>query len=207
MATLSKPVFEDISGDLALDLVNTIDNRDDPEHRKELLNTYSDLIVWARGAGILNSEQTADLQRQAAKSSVQARGALRRVKVLREALYRIFSAIAEQKQPSSSDVALLDSLDKQAMAHRRIGKGAGGYQWQWRADGAELDLILWQVAKAGAELLTSDLVYNVRACAAENCRWLFVDTSRNHARRWCDMKVCGNREKVRRFQERAHRSL
>jgi predicted RNA-binding Zn ribbon-like protein len=128
------------------------------------------------------------------------------VKVLREAVYRIFSAIAEQKKPASSDVALLDSLDKQAMAHRRIGKGEGGYQWQWRTDGAELDLILWQVSKAGAELLTSDLVYNVRACAAEKCRWLFVDTSRNHARRWCDMKVCGNRDKVRRFQERTRAS-
>ena len=134
---------------------------------------------------------------------MQARAALRRAKVLREALYRIFSTIAEAKQPSSADVALLDTFDKQAMAHRRIGRQeGGGFGWQWRSDGDDLDLVLWQVAKAGAELLTSDLVYNVRACAAERCRWLFVDTSRNQKRRWCDMRICGNRAKARRFYER-----
>jgi len=128
---------------------------------------------------------------------------LRRAKILREALYRIFSAIAAERQPAGTDVALLDSFDKQAMAHRRIGRQPqGDYGWQWRTDGDDLDLILWQVAKAGAELLTSDLAYNIRACAAERCRWLFVDTSRNHKRRWCDMRVCGNRAKARKFYEK-----
>jgi predicted RNA-binding Zn ribbon-like protein len=202
MATLPKPSFEFISDDLALDFVNTVDNRDDPERRKELLNSYFDLLAWARGAGIVVAQEAEVLQRHATRSAMQARAALRRAKQLREALYRIFSAIADQKQPAALDVALLDSLDKQAMTHRRIGKGDGGYQWQWRTDGDELDLILWNVAKAGAELLTSDLVYNVRACAAETCRWLFVDTSRNRTRRWCDMRICGNREKARRFQQR-----
>jgi len=202
MATLQNPKFEFIGDDVALDFVNTVDNRDDPERRKELLNSYFDLLAWALGAGIVSEQEAQELQRHAIKSAMQARAALRRAKVLREALYRIFSAIAEQRQPATGDVALLDSFDKQAMAHRRIGRGGGGYQWHWRAEGNELDLILWNVAKAGAELLTSDSVYNVRACAAERCRWLFLDTSRNHARRWCDMRVCGNREKARRFQRR-----
>jgi len=84
------------------------------------------------------------LKAKTTKSSGQARAALRRAKVLREALYRIFSAIAEEKQPATTDVALLDSLDKQAMAHRRIGRHEeGGYGWQWRTDGDDLDLILW----------------------------------------------------------------
>jgi predicted RNA-binding Zn ribbon-like protein len=202
MATLPKPNFEFISDDLALDFVNTVDNRDDPERRKELLNSYFDLLAWARAAAIVGEQEAEVLQRHATRSAMQARAALRRAKQLREALYRIFSAIAGQKQPAAVDVALLDSLDKQAMTHRRIGKGDGGYQWQWRTDGDELDLILWNVAKAGAELLTSDLVYNVRACAADTCRWLFVDTSRNRTRRWCDMRICGNREKARKFQQR-----
>ncbi|MFL6299125.1 MAG: CGNR zinc finger domain-containing protein [Terriglobales bacterium] len=203
---MQKSPFEFISDDPALDFVNTVDNRNDPERRKELLNTYSDLLAWATEAHLLTQADAEGLKNKATKSSSQARAALRRAKILREALYRIFSAIAEEKQPSPSDVALLDSFDKQAMAHRRIGRDPqGGYGWQWRTDGDELDIVLWQVAKAGAELLTSDLVYNVRACAAEPCRWLFVDMSRNHKRRWCDMRICGNREKVRRFQQRVRK--
>jgi predicted RNA-binding Zn ribbon-like protein len=206
VSTPSKPKFEFISDDPALDFVNTVDNRDDPERRKELLNSYADLVAWGRGAGLLAEAEAERLRSKASRSSGQARAAVRRAKILREALYRIFSAVAEERQPAAPDVELLDSFDKQAMGHRRIGwQEQGGYGWQWRTDGDDLDLVLWQVAKAGAELLTSDLVYNVRACAAERCRWLFVDTSRNHARRWCDMRICGNREKARRFQERVRK--
>ena len=42
----------------------------------------------------------------------------------------------------------------------------------------------------------------VRACGADTCRWLFLDTSKNHTRRWCNMRICGNRMKARRFQAR-----
>jgi predicted RNA-binding Zn ribbon-like protein len=40
----------------------------------------------------------------------------------------------------------------------------------------------------------------VKACVADDCRWAFYDTSRNRSGRWCDMSVCGNREKVRTYR-------
>ena len=42
----------------------------------------------------------------------------------------------------------------------------------------------------------------VRICGADDCLWIFLDTSKNRTRRWCDMKQCGNRMKARRFYER-----
>jgi predicted RNA-binding Zn ribbon-like protein len=42
----------------------------------------------------------------------------------------------------------------------------------------------------------------VRQCGGENCGWLFLDTSRNRSRQWCDMRDCGNLAKVRRFRQR-----
>ena len=36
----------------------------------------------------------------------------------------------------------------------------------------------------------------------KTCRWLFLDRSKNHSRRWCDMRICGNRSKTRRFYAR-----
>ena len=44
-----------------------------------------------------------------------------------------------------------------------------------------------------------------KACRGEDCRWVFVDGSRNTSRRWCDMANCGNRAKVATFRDR-HRS-
>jgi len=43
-------------------------------------------------------------------------------------------------------------------------------------------------------------VAGVEGVRERECRWLFLDTSKNHTRRWCDMKVCGNRIKARRFK-------
>jgi predicted RNA-binding Zn ribbon-like protein len=58
------------------------------------------------------------------------------------------------------------------------------------------------VLHACAGLLTSRKRNRIRECQADNCAWLFMDHSRNQSRRWCDMKVCGNREKARRFYRR-----
>jgi predicted RNA-binding Zn ribbon-like protein len=42
----------------------------------------------------------------------------------------------------------------------------------------------------------------VKACRADDCQWAFVDTARNRSRQWCDMAICGNRAKARRFRGR-----
>jgi len=42
----------------------------------------------------------------------------------------------------------------------------------------------------------------VRRCGREGCVLLFFDTSKNNARRWCDMAVCGNRVKAAAHYER-----
>jgi predicted RNA-binding Zn ribbon-like protein len=42
----------------------------------------------------------------------------------------------------------------------------------------------------------------LKACRSDSCRWAFVDNARNRSRQWCDMAVCGNREKARTFRRR-----
>jgi len=56
------------------------------------------------------------------------------------------------------------------------------------------------VVRAAIDVLTTDAIRRVRLCADRSCAWLFTDTTRSGTRRWCDMKVCGNRNKVRRFR-------
>ena len=42
----------------------------------------------------------------------------------------------------------------------------------------------------------------LKACPADDCQWAYYDRSRNRSAVWCDMGVCGNRQKVRSFRER-----
>jgi predicted RNA-binding Zn ribbon-like protein len=45
----------------------------------------------------------------------------------------------------------------------------------------------------------------LKACLADDCQWGFYDRSRNRSAVWCDMRICGNRQKVRSYRERHHR--
>ena len=88
------------------------------------------------------------------------------------------------------------------MARSQLVAVEGGYTWVWDEGGRALDSMLWPVARSAADLLTSGELQAVRQCAGRACGWLFLDTSRNRTRRWCDMSVCGNRAKARRHHER-----
>ena len=66
--------------------------------------------------------------------------------------------------------------------------------------GDQARIPVWLLTRAASRLTLSENVQQVRACANPECRWLFLDTSKNHTRRWCDMKLCGNRMKARRYK-------
>ncbi|WP_217428639.1 CGNR zinc finger domain-containing protein [Microlunatus speluncae] len=44
----------------------------------------------------------------------------------------------------------------------------------------------------------------VRECAADDCRLIFLDTSRPGSRRWCSMRRCGGRAKAKTHYHRNH---
>ncbi len=59
------------------------------------------------------------------------------------------------------------------------------------------------LAAAAAKVAIEQRLDRVKICPADDCRWAFYDTSRNHSRQWCSMEVCGNRAKARAHRERA----
>lgn len=57
------------------------------------------------------------------------------------------------------------------------------------------DLLLPLAASMAALLCHPDLA-QLKNCENPACTLWFLDTSKNHKRRWCSMAVCGNRAKV-----------
>jgi predicted RNA-binding Zn ribbon-like protein len=81
-----------------------------------------------------------------------------------------------------------------------------GYRWVWKVPEGTLESLLGTIALSASELLLSQDRSRVGQCADEDgCGWLFLDTSKNHSRRWCDVRDCGNRARQRQFQKRARR--
>lgn len=190
-----------LGGRPSLDFANTADwhASDQPV---EFLTSYSDLVAWSQRAGILTDHQAQRLLKEAARRPADATTALRRAIALREAIYRIFSAISHGRSPQAADLATFNAELSGALAQSRIVPTAEGFTWDWVGAEDTLDRMLWPVVHDAAALLTSEELDRVRECADDRCGWLFLDTSRNRSRRWCSMKDCGNRAKARRHYER-----
>lgn len=143
------------------------------------------------------------MARELVANTPAAEKCLRAAIELREALFRVLRAAAARETGASGDVRLLSRWNAEALRHRDMVGANRGYAWSWD-DKPQLERIVWPIAQAAADLLTGEQLANVRECEAADCQWLFLDTSRNHSRRWCDMSACGNREKARRHYQRQH---
>ena len=188
---------EFIAGNLALDFVNTVHNHGMPDPDDDL-KIPADLVEWANQAGLLRTGEIRALKPGGPATR------FRRALALRELLYAVFSHAAEGKRPKREALHQFQELYRKATRRAEFQGEANRYRLAWSATDP-MERISHEIIRSAAGLLTSDALARVRQCAGENCSWLFVDTSRNGLRRWCDMKACGNRAKVRRFRRRSHR--
>lgn len=194
--------YQGKAGRLCLDFANTMDWHAS-DHPQETLLAFSNLVDWAQGVGLLTKPEAQTLLRNAQADPAQAERVLRRAIRLREAVYRIFVSVTKGKPPAEPDLAELNQSLAKISNGARVTKTARGFEWVWNMDRASLDLPIGSVALSAAELLTSTDRDRVGMCADERgCGWLFLDTSRNRSRRWCDSKDCGNRDRQHRHYQR-----
>ncbi|MGA9389613.1 MAG: ABATE domain-containing protein [Candidatus Sulfotelmatobacter sp.] len=191
--------FDLIAGNVCLDFVNTLDDRHIKP--KELLVIYDDLLQFGEDAGLLDAAQRERLSRRNRTEPDRAQDALRRARDLRESIHDVFWAVIENRRVPSEALAKLNREIQIAAEHLRLAPANGRFHWRF-ADLTDFDVLRWRIARYAADLLASDELPFVRACSSKECEWFFLDTSKNHHRRWCDMKRCGNRAKVRRFYEK-----
>lgn len=196
--------FDPVGGNLALDLANTASRRSHPEPGNKL-HDYEDLVVWGERTGLLGGERAKALRAEASSRPADAAAVLARAIELREATYRIFSAVGAGAEPAAADIDVLDGYLREGAAHRRLSRGPEGWSWRWEDGDEPLAQILWPTAYAAADLLTEGELARVKECGNPDCNWLFVDRSKNRSRRWCDMKECGNRAKARRHYRRTRK--
>jgi predicted RNA-binding Zn ribbon-like protein len=202
---------KEADGPLCLAFANTVDWHAS-DHPEELLADYHALVNWARGAGLVTEDQALALETEAARHPDRAEAVWHRAVKVREAIYRLLVARLHGHPAEAVDLALLNEELARALANAQLVAAGDGYDWGWAddqaaGDDAALDRLLWPALRSAAELLTApDLLERVGQCADDRgCGWLFLDMSRNHSRRWCDIRDCGNRAKQRRYYQRSRR--
>jgi len=189
--------FDFCGGHLAIDFTNTVGDRG--SERVEHFRTFGDVVAWADARGILARGAAAALRQRAADEPEAAARAFRSVLVLREALYNLLAAASSGRRIRPADLNVVNQHVADTFKGAALAPSGGRFSLETRAD-AWLDLVTRPVVRAAVDLLTSDRLKHVGRCADEECAWLFLDTTRSRTRRWCDMRSCGNRNKVRRFR-------
>jgi predicted RNA-binding Zn ribbon-like protein len=191
-------------GHLALDFVNTVGGlRDEPPSREdELFTNFENVLGWCARLGVVSERDARRLQAEARRDDRGAQRALTDARALRELIYAVFRPIAEGGEPPAELLERVREAERDALADARLAPADGAMEWTWPAPD-ELTDVLKPIVHAAVELLTTGPLDRVKVCG--NCRWIFLDQSRNHSRRWCSMEECGTQLKHRRFVERRRR--
>jgi predicted RNA-binding Zn ribbon-like protein len=200
---MSDYVFSRIGGRLSLEFLNTVGGMR-PDRPSEHLHEYGDLLRWAQAAGLLEEKKIIFLRERAEREPGRGQEALREAIALREALYQVVFAGIRGEAPEAGALRFVNFWIARAQVSRRLVKTAKGFELQFEEDEDDLLSFLAPVALDAQQLLAAELSH-VHICDESEvgrCGWLFLDETRNHSRRFCSMRDCGNRAKQRRFRKR-----
>jgi len=190
-----------IADDLALDFANTESGRGFPSHQDHFREAKH-VVAWLRHAGVLPAEQADWLDRRVSAGTDVAADLLVTAIGLREAIHDVGAALGRHAPLPEANLSSLSALHARVVAKAELAPGALACRWLWSLRSSPVEAALGPVALAAVRLFTEGDFRRIRECGGHACGWLFYDRSKNNRRRWCEMEVCGNRAKQKRFAAR-----
>jgi predicted RNA-binding Zn ribbon-like protein len=158
----------------------------------ERLRSPKDLARWFHESGLTDGEP------------VVTAAHLRTARLLREALYRTFTAWRLGRSPSRTDVELVNRWATRPVAGPALALARG----RARLEPTVRDVpgLLATIAADAVDLLCGPFADRIRECERDDCALLFVDESRSGRRRWCSMDACGAKTKMSAYRRRQRAS-
>jgi predicted RNA-binding Zn ribbon-like protein len=188
---------------ICLEFVNTVNWAGEGAIRRDRLASYPDYLDWAWEAGLLDEAGRDALRGEAAADPELRRRALGQAWTLRHAMHGVLRAAARGTGLPLPAVARLNAAFQQHVPPIQLDAGGDAIALTTPVR-AHADP-LTPVVRATALFLASPQLERLRECAGAACGRLYLDTSRNRTRRWCDMGTCGNRAKAARHRRRVRR--
>lgn len=187
-----------------LDFINSASDTEDGQ-TVERLNEYTDLLILAERTDLLTTGIIKSLHLNARKNPAEAQRILTNAKRCRQLLLTVLTAVATKKTAAldNKTLAHLNKVFRQAASRRGFRLAGKQLVENWELETVHLSLPLDAFLISAFDLLKSDRQQYIRKCAA--CDWLFLDKSKSHRRKWCDMQTCGSSVKSKRYYEKRKR--
>jgi predicted RNA-binding Zn ribbon-like protein len=186
-----------------LDFVNT--ELIEQGRRVDLLREFADLVDWLEQAQLLGAAQAKHILRRWGRTS-KAAEALSQALALRRVLRDMSDGIVRGQRPSAAALAGINAVLRHHAAQVALVRTRHGFERRVSLRPREPIDLLVPVAESASDLLCHGDLALILKCENPRCILYFYDTTKNRARRWCSMTVCGNRMKVAAHYRRRRRT-
>lgn len=187
----SEDRFLFIGGRLCLDFLNTEIMRDGQP--TDLLQTPDDWTAWLVAAGLERTADSVPVETHFDEQTAVNEKTIEAAKELRGALRAVVVAATQGKPAPTAALETINATLAAGTTRQELRETESG---QFAADTIHEGGPLPLLAEAGMDLLCHQDLSLVRQCEGTGCILWFLDTTKNHKRRWCRMSVCGNRHKA-----------
>ncbi|HEU5407435.1 MAG TPA: CGNR zinc finger domain-containing protein, partial [Nitrospira sp.] len=160
----------------------------------DLLGSFEDLVSWFIQARILSKAQadvvTAELNRGQMSSLLEQASNFR--KTLRDLAERL----AASKSVPDPTIATINRFLSMRSGYPQLIRRKRGFEQRFHSSATPAQNVLSPLAESASDLLCRANFALIKKCGNPSCILYFYDTTKNHARSWCSMQMCGNRMKV-----------
>lgn len=189
MQTVAEIPF--IAGHVALDFVNTAEERGHPD-AGDALRTVDDLRLWGQRRGVIARSADSGPWPLELSAAIEAR----------ELLYGLFLCRARGLRVPAADLSRLSRLASTAYQAAHLSQEPDGrLSWNWSP--SQLATVRHVAVTSAVQLLSQSPAARLKQCPGDHCGWFFLDTTKRGNRRWCSMSECGQEAKTARRRERS----
>lgn len=159
----------------------------------DLLSSFQDLVAWLVQAGLLTEKDAARIEGGGSRDAMET---LKQAKAFRSTMRNMAEHLAARKPVPQAAVALINQLLRHRIGYAQVTRRNGMFERRYEAEFEDANHVLGLLAEAASDLLCTRDLSLVKQCQNPACVLFFYDTTKNHARHWCSMDLCGNRSKV-----------
>lgn len=188
----SEPKFLIVGNHRCLDFINTqIIEKGRPV---DLLTNFSDLVKWLKSAGFLDSAEAKKVLKRW-DNKPQGAHTFERARAVRAILREMVEWI-KGRSVQQSTIDEINKLLSKRIGYYKLIHLRGEFKAQFHAESNNTIHLIAPIAESASDLLCNGNLSLIKKCENPYCVLYFYDTSKSHTRRWCSMRICGNRSKV-----------
>jgi predicted RNA-binding Zn ribbon-like protein len=161
----------------------------------DLLATFSDLVTWLVQVHLLTEKDAKKIELQGGRQTMGTQ-ALEQARVFRATLREMIERLIAGRPVPQAPIETINKMLRYRTGRPQLIRRSGTFVREFQAESQDVNQLLGLLAEAASDLLCTCDLSLIKKCQNPACVLFFYDTTKNHARHWCSMSICGNRSKV-----------